>query len=120
MTQAQRDSRGTRQKCRDIEPRLLDDIQQEIEETLEGLKDMQYLRREAGKSIHEDGMFIETTVTDSNGAAHMAKRQNPSIKTYRDALSTIRSLKRSLTLLREEEALANAKKAEEDDWEFQG
>lgn len=111
LTKQEKIERGTHQPCRDTEPRGLEEIQIEISEAHESLKDMQFNLSEAGRQIRAEGMFIEVIVTDKNGDFKTTKRLNPAFKVQREAMAATRSLKRYLVLLREEESIANEKKA---------
>lgn len=116
LTQAEKDARGTRQKCRDTAPRPVAQVKRDIRDARSALKDLQFNLKSVGESIRKDGPIIEVTVLDGSGNPHTTQKAHPALKVQREALAGIQTLKRSLVLLREELALATA--AKKDDSEF--
>jgi hypothetical protein len=97
--------RGTHQKTRDnIRP--LQRVQAEIFEVLESLEDMQHNLRQAGRAISSDGILIAVVTRNSAGLEVRTKKLNPACRLQRDMWSAIKSTKRALIILREEEELA--------------
>lgn len=105
LTIAEKRARGTHQAVRDrIRP--LPAIQAEISEVIESLDDMQYNLREAGRMIFVEGILIDVVTRNSAGLEVRTKKLNPACRLQRDMLSAIKSTKRALLILREEEELA--------------
>jgi len=123
LTDQEKKMKGTFRKVRALKPRGLKVIRAEIETVQQCITDMQYNLTEAGKAVRELGLMIETTITDNHGTAHVKKVVNPAINIQQKALSALKTLKRHMTLLQEEESLAGKKETEEqeaDEWaEFQ-
>lgn len=118
LTVAEKDARGTRQTGRDI-PRPLDEVQQEIREARESLDDMQFNLREAGKAIRKEGVLIDVITRNNGGNEVRTKKLNPACKLQKEMLTAIKSVKRAMVLLREEEQLAQRAAAPVDD-DFKG
>jgi len=118
LTIAEKRARGTHQAGRDnIRPLL--EVQAEISKVIESLDDMQYNLREAGRVIFEDGILIDVVARTSAGLEVRTKKLNPACRLQRDMLSAIKSTKRALVILREEEELALQLEKPVDD-EFEG
>lgn len=113
---AEKEARGTRRADRDnIRP--LPEVQLEIEEALASLEDMRFNLREAGKAIRTEGVLIDVVSRNNGGQEVRTKKLNPACKLQKDMLGTIKSVKRALVLLREEEQLAQkAEKPEADEF----
>jgi hypothetical protein len=105
LTVAEKEARGTRQAGRDV-PRALDEVQTEIAETRESLLDMQFNLREAGKAIRKEGVLIDVITRSNTGMEVRTKKLNPACRLQRDMLTAIKSVKRALVLLYEEEEMA--------------
>jgi hypothetical protein len=116
MTFAEKKARGTLHKCRVAAPRTLETVRQEIEETEQALTDMRHVLALALAQIRKRGLMVTTKVLDSNGKGVRTEKLNPALKVQKDALSSVRSLKRYLVLLREEENLASEKQKDNDDF----
>src|SRR5258708_40104212 len=109
LTQREKNARRTAQRCRAVEARSLATIQQEIRELEQIITDMNFNLSLAMKSVKADGIFVELVVTDSNGAFQKTKKLNPAFKIQKEALNALKSLKRQLVLLREEQTQAQDK-----------
>jgi hypothetical protein len=105
LTIAEKQARGTHQAVRD-KIRPLQRVQAEISETLEGLEDLLYNLRQAGGVIRKEGVLIAVVARNSAGLEVRTKNLNPGCRLQRDMLSAIKSTKRALVILREEEELA--------------
>ncbi len=117
LTPAERKARGTYQPCRDI-VRGLDEIRAEIEDALNGLDMMRENLTMAVDGIRTKGMYLLSRATNNKGETVVTEKLNPAFKVQREALSGLKSLKRALVLLREEEAQAEEKsKAVVDEFE---
>jgi ABC-type transporter Mla subunit MlaD len=112
LTDAEKLARGTRQKSRAIKPRKRAEIRADIHNVQQCIQDMQHNLTEAAKEIRSLGMFVEVTVSDSSGTAHITRRLNPAFKVQKDAMTALRGLQRHLKMLREEEAAATVKDEE--------
>ena len=115
LTEAEKEARGTARKYRALKPRTKKVIGAEIETIQQCLTDMQHNLVLAGQEIKTHGMYVELEVTDNNGTLQKVKKINPAFKVQKEALSALRSLKRHLTLLREEESLAGVKEQQDDE-----
>ncbi len=115
LTDAEKKVRGTAQKCRALKPRSKKVVSEEIQTIQQCLTDMQHNLVLAGQEIRTNGMYVEMQVTDNNGTLQTVKKINPAFKVQKEALSALKSLKRHLTLLREEESLAGAKEQQADE-----
>jgi len=117
LTQAEKDARGTLRTGRDV-VRPLPEVRAEMTEALESLEDMRFNLREAGKAIRREGVLIDIVTRNNGGSEVRTKKLNPACKLQKDMLSAIKSVKRALVLLREEEQLAlKAEKPEHDEFE---
>lgn len=94
--------KGTLRKSKTGAPRSAADVEQDITDTREAIAAMHTNLRMATADILENGMTVETTVTDSHGKAVTAQRINPAFKVQREALAALRSFKRYLVILEEE------------------
>ena len=106
LTEAEKKARGTARKSRALKPRKRSEIRSDMHSTEACIQDMQHNLTEATKEIRTLGMFIETTVTDNNGVAHVVRKLNPAYKIQKDAMQLMKQLRRQLVMLREEEAAA--------------
>jgi hypothetical protein len=109
LTEAEKKARGTNQKCRAVTPRNLEIIRAELAGTQQALDDVRYVLSLTVREIRKHGLMVRATVLDSHGAPVKTKKVNPALKVQKDAMSSLRTLKRMVVLLREEEALAAAK-----------
>ena len=91
---------------------------EEIAETEQALTDMRHVLSLALTQIRKRGLMIKTVVLDSHGQPVKTEKVNPALKVQKDALTSVRSLKRYLVLLREEENLAAEKQNESEDNEW--
>jgi len=117
LTIEEKQARGTHQACLDrIRP--LPEIQKEIEEARQSLEDAQYNLREAGKAIRAEGVLIDVITRNNGGQEVRTKKLNPACKLQKEMLTTIKSIKRALVLLRDEEKAAlKAERPETNDFE---
>ena len=115
LSEKEKNSRGTAQRCRAREARSLRVIRREIREVRRAISDMIFNVRLARKSIRADGTLIEVLVTNSNGKFETTRRFNPSFKIQMEAMTALKSLNRQMDFLCEEreEAEARQQKAEE-------
>jgi hypothetical protein len=118
LTVEEKQARGTHQPCRDF-ARGLDEIRQEVSEVLESLEDMRYNLREAGKAIRKEGVLIPVITRSNDNKEVRTKKLNPACKLQREMLVSIKSAKRALVLLRDEESQA-ARAAAPIDNDFEG
>lgn len=118
LTVAEKAARGTVQPGRDA-PRELSEVEMEIEEALASLEDMRFNLREAGKAIRSEGVLIDVITRNNGGNEVRTKKLNPACKLQKEMLTAIKSVKRALVLLREEEVLAARAAAPVED-EFKG
>lgn len=118
LTDAEKKARGTLRKCRIVAPRTLETVREEIAETEQALTDMRHVLSLALTQIRKRGLMIKTVVLDSHGQPVKTEKVNPALKVQKDALTSVRSLKRYLVLLREEENLAAEKQNESEDNEW--
>jgi hypothetical protein len=105
LTIAEKQARGTHQAVRDV-IRPLVEVRAEITEALESLEDMRFNLSAAGKAIRHLGVLIDIVTRNNGGNEVRTKKLNPACKLQREMLSAIKSVKRALVLLREEEELA--------------
>jgi hypothetical protein len=113
MTDSEKRQRGTFQAARATKARSLADIHADVEQAQETLESLQLTAREAAKSVRTLGVVIPS----GRGAASTHK-PNPCIRIQSWALTAIRTLKRELVFLREEEQLAaQAQKPEHNEFE---
>jgi hypothetical protein len=73
------------------------------------IDDMHFVLSLTVGEIRKHGLMFTLTILDSHGAPVKTKRANPALKVQKDAMSPLRTLKRMVVLLREEEALTAAK-----------
>jgi len=118
LTVGEKKAKGTHQKSRDA-IRPLAEVQTDIEEALESLGDMRFNLREAGKAIRAEGVLILVVTRSNDNKEVTTKKLNPACKLQREMLTSIKSAKRALVLLREEEQLAQKNETPEQD-EFEG
>jgi hypothetical protein len=117
LTQFEKNARGTNQKCRALVPRTLEVIRAEIAEMEQAIDDMRYILSLTVGEIRKKGLMVTLTVLDSHGAPVKTKKVNPALKVQKDAMASLRSLKRMVDFLREEEGLAEAKVNREEAFE---
>jgi hypothetical protein len=117
LTTAEKQARGTHQASRDnIRP--LPEVRAEIQEALESLEDMRFNLHAAGRAIRSEGVLIDVVSRNNGGQEVRTKKLNPACRLQKDMLSAIKSVKRALVLLREEEQLAlRSEKPEKDEFE---
>jgi len=108
LSQREKNSRGTAQKCRALKARPLRVIRSDIRAIQRVIKDMQYNLSIARKSVRADGALIEVVTADSNGRFAKTRRLNPSFKIQREALTALKSLNRQMDFLCEEREAAEA------------
>jgi hypothetical protein len=112
LTTAEKQARGTHERCKD-RTRSLETILAEVSEVEESLDDMQFNLREAGKAIRSEGVLIDV-VARSSGQEVRTKKLNPACKLQRDMLSAIKSVRRALVILGDEQERAQPKTVEID------
>lgn len=105
LTVAEKEARGTLQNCR-VVVRALEEVRTEIKETEECLEDMRFNLREAGKAIKREGVLVDVITRSNDNKEVRTKKLNPACKLQREMLVSIKSAKRALVILREEEQLA--------------
>src|SRR5438552_2358004 len=98
LTQSEKNTRGTAQKCRTHEVRSLRTIRRDMRNLRRVITDMDFNLQLARSSVRADGALIEVLVTSSNGKFEKTRRLNPSFKIQRDALSALKSLNRQFEL----------------------
>jgi hypothetical protein len=118
LTVSEKQARGTNRSDRDP-ARPLSEVRLEIDEALESLEDMRYNLREAGKAIRTEGVLIAVITRNNDNKEVRTKKLNPACKLQREMLTSIKSTKRQLVLLREEEQLAQRLEKPEHN-EFEG
>lgn len=117
LTVAEKQARGTNRSDRDA-VRPLSEVRAEVKESLESLEDMRFNLQAAGKAIRGEGVLILVIARNNGGQEVRTKKLNPACKLQKDMLSAIKSVKRALVLLREEEAAAlKAEKPLNDEFE---
>ena len=109
LTEAEKKARGTHKKCRTLVPRTLEIIRAEIADMEQAIDDMRYTLSLTVGEIRKKGLMVTLTVLDSHGAPVKVKTINPALKVQKDAMASLRSLKRMVEFLREEEKLAEVK-----------
>jgi hypothetical protein len=118
LTIGEKQARGTHQPIRDnIRP--LAEVRAEMTEALESLEDMRFNLTESGKAIRREGVLIDIVTRNNGGNEVRTKKLNPACKLQKEMLSAIKSVKRALVLLREEEQLAQRLEKPEHN-EFEG
>jgi hypothetical protein len=117
LTESQKKARGTEQKSRAPVPRTVFAIRTEISDTEQAVDDLRYVMQIALGEIRKNKVMITTTALDSHGAPVKIRKINPAFKVHKDAMASLRSLKRMLDHLREEESLAVAKEQKESEHE---
>jgi hypothetical protein len=115
---AEKKARGTHQPCLDTN-RPLAEVRAEMSEALESLEDMRFNLREAGKAIRKEGVLIDIITRNNGGQEVRTKKINPACKLQAAMISAIKSVKRALVLLREEEQIAQRAERPEHN-EFEG
>ena len=75
LTIDEKRARGTHQAVRDS-VRALDEVRDEIAETLESLEDMRHNPREAGKAIRKEGVLIDVVTRNNAGDEVRRKKLN--------------------------------------------
>lgn len=117
LTTAEKTARGTLQPSRES-VRPLAEVREEIQEQLEALSDMRFNLHAAGKAIRTQGVLIAVITRSNDNKEVRTQKLNPACKLQKDMLSAIKSVKRALVLLREEEAAAlKAEKPLNDEFE---
>lgn len=117
LTIAEKEARGTHQSIRDTS-RSLEEIRDEITDSLEGIALMRSNLTMAAQGIKTKGMYLFSRATNNKGEVVTTEKLNPAFKVQREAMSAMKSLKRALVLLREEESIAvNAAKPTDPDFE---
>lgn len=119
LTIAEKEARGTRQPCLDPKPRGLQEIREEMQDAIEGIAMMRANLTMAAQGIRSKGMYILSRATNNKGEVVTTERLNPAFKVQREAMAGLKTLKRALVLLREEEQLAQRNEKPEID-EFEG
>jgi hypothetical protein len=105
LTIAEKQARGTHQAIRDS-ARPLEEIRDEIADSLEGVALMRANLTMAAQGIKTKGMYLLSRATNNKGEVVTTEKLNPAFKVQREAMSAMKSLKRALIILREEEELA--------------
>jgi len=118
LTIAEKDARGTHRADRDPN-RPLAEIQAEMNDAHEGIAMMRANLTMAAQGIRSKGMYIQSRATNNKGEVVTTERLNPAFKVQREAMAGLKTLKRALVLLREEEQLAQRNEKPEID-EFEG
>lgn len=118
LTIAEKQSRGTHQRVRDV-IRSVDAVQLEIADTEQGIQMMRDNLTMAAQGIKEKGMYLLSRATNNKGEVVTTEKLNPAFKVQREAMSALKSLKRALVLLQEEEQIALAAEKPVED-EFAG
>jgi hypothetical protein len=113
LTAREKDARGTRDRSKE-RTRALATILAEVAEVEESLDDMQFNLREAGKAIRREGVLIDVVARNSSGQEVRTKKLNPACKLQRDMLSAIKSARRALVILADEQERAQPKTVEID------
>lgn len=117
LTVAEKQARGTNQTCREA-VRPLAEVQEEMQEQNEALADMRFNLHAAGKAIRTQGVLIAVITRSNDNKEVRTQKLNPACKLQKEMLSAIKSVKRALVLLREEEAAAlKAEKPLNDEFE---
>jgi hypothetical protein len=75
---------------------------------------MQFNLREAGKAIRREGVLIDVVARNSSGQEVRTKKLNPACRLQRDMLSAIKSVRRALVILADEQERAQPKTVEID------
>ena len=109
LTEAEKKARGTHKKCRTLVPRTLEIIRAELADTEQAIDDMRFALSLTVAEIRKHGLMVTMTVLDSHGAPVKVRKLNVAFKVQKDAMSSLRTLKRMATLLREEATLAATK-----------
>lgn len=108
LTTAEKQARGTHERCKD-RTRTLPEIEAEISEVEESLDDMQFNLRAAGRVIRSAGVLIDIITRNNAGHEVRTKKLNPACKLQRDMLSAIKSARRALAILADEQERAQPK-----------
>jgi hypothetical protein len=116
LSEKEKNSRGTAQRCRAREARSLRVIRREIREVRRAISDMIFNVRLTRKSIRADGTLIEVLVTNSNGKFETTRKLNPSFKIQMEAMTALKSLNRRMDFLSEELDAAEAKETKADEF----
>jgi hypothetical protein len=109
LSEREKNARGTAQKCRTLQARPLKVVRTDIRDLRQIISDVGFNLQLARQSVHDDGLFLEVVVADSNGKLNRTKKITPALKIQREALTSLKSLNRQLVLLHEEEAQGVAK-----------
>lgn len=118
LTAGEKDARGTRDRSKE-RTRAIAIILAEVAEVEESLNDMQFNLREASKAIRREGVLIDVVARNSSGQEVRTKKLNPACMLQRDMLSAIKSARRALVILADEQERAQPKAAEIDP-DFEG
>jgi hypothetical protein len=105
LTVAEKQARGTHQASRDA-IRPIAEVRAEIADSLECVDMMRDNLTMAAQGIKAKGMYLLSRATNNKGEVVTTEKLNPAFKVQREAMSVLKSLKRALVLLREEEELA--------------
>ena len=104
LTVAEKKAKGTHQACRDT-TRSLVEVRAELSDALDGIVIMRANLTMAAAGIKEKGMYILSRAANNKGEVVTTEKLNPAFKVQREAMSALKSLKRAVVLLREEEQL---------------
>ncbi len=118
LTLGEKLAKGTLHKER-VSIRPLAEVQAEITEMLDNVEMMRANLTMAAQGIKTKGMYLLSRATNNKGEVVTTEKLNPAFKVQREAMSALKTLKRALTLLREEEQLAQRNEKPEID-EFEG
>jgi hypothetical protein len=114
LSEKEKNSRGTAQRCRAREARSLRVIRREMRDLRRVISDITFNVELARKSVRAEGVLIEVLVANSNGRLEKTRRVNPAFKIQHDSLSALKSLKRQFEFLCEEREAAEAKETKAD------
>jgi hypothetical protein len=109
LTEAEKKARGTHKKCRALMPRTLEMIRAELADMEQAIDDVRYALSLTVAEIRKHGLMVIMTVLDSHGAPVKVRKLNLAFKVQKDAMASLRTLRRMVILLREEEKLAATK-----------
>jgi hypothetical protein len=116
LSEKEKNSRGTAQRCRAREARSLRVIRREIRELRRVISDITFNVELARKSVRDDGVLIEVMVANSNGQFEKTRRVNPAFKIQAQALGILKSLNRQMDFLCEEREAAETKETKADEF----
>jgi hypothetical protein len=75
---------------------------------------MQFNLQEASKAIRREGVLIDVVARNSSGQEVRTKKLNPACRLQRDMLAAIKSVRRALVILGDEQERAQPKTVEID------